>query len=336
MQDLNLIQRILKNRYVIPILNINLLLSSIGAIVADVLTPIAPFSLWVGGGCIIILSIAILIQFITKADQFFQKLIGNAWCAPTIIVLIIATVMMFGTYFLSKKEGNNGGYLASKFPHIEAMQRDLGLIAKYSKETAENTKIIADNTNKISTQIKNVKKEVSVDPRKEIANLGLSWSIDDFSNALRRGDLTLIELFLKGGMKPTDMRNGASVLLYGMQPKLNNNPTQILRLMKRYGYNIDKHLSDATILKHWHKNLPPYYRAVNKPSGYSSNRFSGPLLMWVVILSTYQGATVDDIAIIDFLISEGAEKDTTLSYLKFCTWLHDTSPYHKIRPMLDK
>src|SRR5690606_29500738 len=43
--------------------------------------------------------------------------------------------------------------------------------------------------------------ENSIDPRKEIANLGLSWNQSDFSEAIRREDLHVIRLFAEGGMQ---------------------------------------------------------------------------------------------------------------------------------------
>ncbi|MEJ0028676.1 MAG: hypothetical protein WDN01_21840 [Rhizomicrobium sp.] len=53
----------------------------------------------------------------------------------------------------------------------------------------------------IDKKMDNVGKETSDDPRKEIANLGMHWSRDDFISAVRDGDTRGVLLFQAGGMK---------------------------------------------------------------------------------------------------------------------------------------
>jgi ankyrin repeat protein len=51
-----------------------------------------------------------------------------------------------------------------------------------------------------------LKRETSDDPRKELANLGVAWSGDNFLTAVKEGDERLVRLFLAGGMRivPTE------------------------------------------------------------------------------------------------------------------------------------
>ena len=338
MKLIQLINQVRANVYFKSIFEINIILTTFGALVADVLSPIAPFSLAVGIILFILLMTSPIFKVVKLTNRWLTTFLGEYWSGPTRWVLFISSLMMIVTYSISSNQADNGGYLASKSETISNIQKELGIITELTKKIEDNTRRTAESTEKISSQIENVKKEVSSDPRKEVANLGLSWDVDAFSKALMSGDLKLIELFLAGGMKPTDIRNGSSVMLYGMQPALNNNPVDILTLFEKYGFDLNTHLIDSGILSHWHKSLPPYYKAENKPKDYSSyhNRFNGPLLMWITILATFQGAGESDLALINYLVDEGVERKTTISYLDFTkSWLEDTSPYIQIRPLIE-
>jgi len=53
---------------------------------------------------------------------------------------------------------------------------------------------------RIDTKLDSVKQETSADPRKELANLGVDWTVDAFFEAIRRGDRRTVDLFVAGGM----------------------------------------------------------------------------------------------------------------------------------------
>lgn len=61
----------------------------------------------------------------------------------------------------------------------------------------------------MGAKLDGVKKETSDDPRKEIANLGMSWSSASFGEAIRRNDVKAVKLFLEGGM-PAHQSDGSS------------------------------------------------------------------------------------------------------------------------------
>jgi hypothetical protein len=52
----------------------------------------------------------------------------------------------------------------------------------------------------IERQVSTLKKENSDDPRKELANRGVSWTVDAFFEAIRRGDVETVAMFVRGGM----------------------------------------------------------------------------------------------------------------------------------------
>jgi hypothetical protein len=59
---------------------------------------------------------------------------------------------------------------------------------------------ISTGVEDVDRQIALVKRETSADPRKELANLGVFWTVDAFFNAIRQGDERIVKLFLAGRM----------------------------------------------------------------------------------------------------------------------------------------
>jgi len=75
-------------------------------------------------------------------------------------------------------------------------------VIKESEQAIQN-EIITKLLN-IQTQLKNVKKEVSDNPKKELANQGIQYTGMNFAETIYRGDVENITLFLKAGMKFSD------------------------------------------------------------------------------------------------------------------------------------
>ncbi|WP_192459120.1 STY4199 family HEPN domain-containing protein [Musicola keenii] len=59
---------------------------------------------------------------------------------------------------------------------------------------------LGSKLNNIGSQLENVKQETSADPRKELANLGISWEQKSLQQAVIRGDLRTVKLLNEGGM----------------------------------------------------------------------------------------------------------------------------------------
>lgn len=78
--------------------------------------------------------------------------------------------------------------------------------AKISKKAMEESSSniqneIVSELSIVNEQLKNVKKEVSENPKKELANQGIHYNGYDFAETIYRGDLDNIDLFLRSGMK---------------------------------------------------------------------------------------------------------------------------------------
>lgn len=142
----------------------------------------------------------------------------------------------FVCIFLSVKSyvaREEGGILAQNLEAVKLAQEKLGIIRSIEKnQKAANEKLDA--------LIIATKKEVSENPRKELANMGINWQEAEFDQAILRKDLIAIELFVSGGMQ---LSSGAfySVLTSG--------DVDIAELLERKS----EITSDASCLKVVHK-----------------------------------------------------------------------------------
>ncbi len=59
---------------------------------------------------------------------------------------------------------------------------------------------VRENLEHVDKKLDTVKRETSDDPRKELANMGIAWTVDAFFDAIRRGDRRTVDLFVAGKM----------------------------------------------------------------------------------------------------------------------------------------
>ena len=303
-------------------------LTTITVVITDILSPLAPFAAYISSALILVLLVSFIASLIPPVDAKFASWFGEYWMLPIVITIAISSAMFLGAYSLGNgTENDSKGFLSSKYPLIETLQQDIGLIEKHTKEIAKNTKEIAlstknidHNTRDISGKLDHLKKEVSSNPRKEIANLGLAWTASAFVNSLMEGDLQVVSLFLNGGMNGTELHKGTSAILFAMQNGISGDSVEILSLLIANGFDVNTNLTDIYLMPYFSNNLAPSnYKAKNKPSGYSAyeKRFTGPLLLWETMLNMQKAPTERDLAVIRFLIENGADKSVTLSYLDY-------------------
>ena len=69
-----------------------------------------------------------------------------------------------------------------------------------STRTLVNTEAIRSDVNEVGKTVAGVKKETSTDPRKELANLGISWDEKNIRAAIVRGVTRVVSLSMDGGM----------------------------------------------------------------------------------------------------------------------------------------
>lgn len=112
-----------------------------------------------------------------------------------LMALIAVVVVILGQ--VSKAKAETGGILATHFESFAYVQKHILDIKTDLKE--------------IKDQLKNVKQEISADPRKELTNLGLQWREDDFENAVQKADLKVLKLYVESDFVPNDLYAGSAV-----------------------------------------------------------------------------------------------------------------------------
>lgn len=105
---------------------------------------------------------------------------------------VFALLLSGGTYVLqgSNQESKEMGFLASQTEFFSRIQGDLGVVNK-------KLDIIVE-------KFDGVKKEVSDDPQKELANKGIQFKYDQFLEMLNNQNLEVLDLFIDDGMKLKD------------------------------------------------------------------------------------------------------------------------------------
>lgn len=157
------------------------------------------------------------------------KLLGRPRPVPTALVAtlgICSVIFAAGAYASSL---NTSGFLASSEPAIARVQASvLGL----EKQSAEINKKL-DSQVALLTDIRSGKSD---NPRVSLNNMGVSWDVWNMLRASQRGDLQVVELFLKGEMPPY-LPAGDSIPSVAIESKFERIAEQ-LELFKKYGYDL--------------------------------------------------------------------------------------------------
>lgn len=166
----------------------SLSLAGVVVTILDLLQPLAAFSAF----AIVFSLIAIAILWAIKGKISKWR---EDWAAGLYFfsgALVLSCVFYF--YQVQNVEAEEVGVLASNFTVVNNLQQSMGLVS-------ERLESIDRSVSAISETIVNLKREVSSDPRKELANMGISWSFDNFYESIFSRDLKVVELFLRGGMR---------------------------------------------------------------------------------------------------------------------------------------
>lgn len=196
-----------------------------GAVVtiSDLAQPIAPFSAYLIG----VTSIVILILLTTKfIVGYWHENLATSLCFASLLFTLSSVLFIYQS---NNTENHDNGFLSSNVELLNRFQTEIGII-KDSTLKSEH------HLSSIDNKLDNVKKETSEDPRKELTNLGVTWSQDNFLQSIERGDLLTIELFLKGGMNP----NSDHWMCLPIRLSLNTqNPVEVYDLLKKYNLDIN-------------------------------------------------------------------------------------------------
>lgn len=174
-------------------MKLNMIAKSLGVAgcivtLCDLSEPIAPFADYA-------VLISLLILVLLGMCRLFMKSWPENFSVATYLFGIL--LILSGTLLFLKDgipDAKEKGLIASKVEVIESLQRSLGIVSRQLTEVNANLKTI-------STKMDNSKKEISQNPRKELANLGVIWSGESFYEAIKSNDKLLMNLFFKGGMQ---------------------------------------------------------------------------------------------------------------------------------------
>jgi hypothetical protein len=274
------------------------------AVVSDVLVPLG----WLTLGVAVLALLALVVCMLPAkwVDDRGRSWFKGYWRGAVVTSLAVSMVLSLIAFGITRS-APPGGWLGSQVPAVRDLQTQLGII---TVQTAE----IADNTRQINEKIDRLKQETSVDPRKELANIGVSWSTDAFVEALEASDARSVKLFLDGGMSPTVLHKGTSAVVYILQPRLPS-PIPMLELMIKAGFDPNVNLVDGRIFAGY--GLPPHFESADLPPEYAAwqDSFGGPALLWVVIRAAYAGPTASDLEVIKFLVDRGVDTKVTKQFL---------------------
>lgn len=156
--------------------------------IADLAQPVAPFAAYLMGASAIFCLILSFIKLIGR--EFGEGLTVSAYLGTGIFVM--SSILYF--YQASSQERMQKGLIASQVSQFESLQYSLGMIDKKLVS-------IDDNLTSIDRKVGDVKKETSENPRKELANLGLTWTGEDFHSSIMNNDREIIEMYFRGGMQ---------------------------------------------------------------------------------------------------------------------------------------
>ncbi len=163
------------------------------------------------------------------------------------------------------------------------------------------------------------------DPRAQIVQLTGSWSEKGFVDAIVNRDTSIVDLYLKSGMKATTVSGGASAILYGFQGvSQNGDPIALVKTFQAAGFKVDDQLQDSYLMdklsvqgpRSW---LPMPFNSPLAPKGYAGGyrgTFVGSLLFWIVQRSTWLG-TDEDNQVMKYLIDQGVDCKIPLAFLDY-------------------
>ncbi len=212
-------------------------------------------------------------------------------------------------------EDNKQGLLSTNFETVASLQSSLGVISN-------KLDVISEKQDEMKEAIDLVKKETSEDPRKELANRGVSWNASSFWDALIQNDKEAIQLFIDGGFKDLKEEDGSFDFINFMKQNKDLDLFQEL---------FDKGIFDKNILNSLHylgffeefaakenditsevdkKNRDTYIRLYKENA--IANDLHSPVFTNVKITPLLYAIWDKNQSMVDFLIKNGANTDPVI------------------------
>jgi hypothetical protein len=202
--------------------------ASIGAFIGainDLLSPMIAFSGYFLAFMAVLFFVSLLAVMMPSIAKAFSKIpvpyelksfFSEYWAAPFLIGLVVISIAVSGCSYFTSVNSSDGGFIVKTFPEAADLQRSLGIIESNLKSIDQHSANIEKNTQEISSKADNFKREVSDDPQKELSNMGVSWSNESFSQALKRTDYRVVKLFIDAGWNifSEDNDNGNAIATF--------------------------------------------------------------------------------------------------------------------------
>lgn len=313
----------------------------------DLLEPLGPFLLYVFVACLALTAICWIVLYYPKMRKHLPEEGSEAegvtdWVVSGVLLGALGAALS-GVVLLSQHAAGDPkrGLVAELVPAMGAIQERFGIVE-------EKLDTAIERLEEIDAKLENVKKETSEDPRKELNNLGVSWTPAAFASALQSGDLRTVSLFLQGGMHPEVLYEGASALLYTFLPGAAD-PVGTLDLVLESGFPPDKPVLDRRFVddrvmgNYWswdHPDLPPGYGNLLQDTPWDKEvQFEGPVLFWLVLRMVWDGSRVTEQhwQLVRLLLDSGASPDLPRAFLerhRVFDDLDDTGTYERLLAVL--
>ncbi len=135
--------------------------------------------------------------------------------------------------FVSSKSyatAKNGGILASNIQAVSDVQKAMGIAnAVLDEQKTTNKKL-----DYLNEGVRETKRETSSNPRKELANLGVEWSMKGYTEAIAHNDQLALQLFVEAEFDPANqtmaavkaaLQNGRPTILKTLTDGISARPT---------------------------------------------------------------------------------------------------------------
>ena len=127
------------------------------------------------------------------------------FCRDLALFGLISATTLFGTGIgqslvgtpASGPDARSVSLFATLIPELNSLRGDV--------------QVVGEKLDRVDQKLGNVKRETSEDPRKELANLGTSWSGESFLEAVRNGDLRVVRLFVAADASIGDLSGQTSL-----------------------------------------------------------------------------------------------------------------------------
>ena len=276
-----------------------------------------------------------------------RRILGNYWRWPAVEFLAVSMAVLIAANLLTSS-APPGGLAGAAIPGVRSFQESMGVVAAHVTTIKNDTGAIREDTGAIKEDTGQIKEdlgeirdnlgepeqETSVDPRKELANLGVAWTTTAFVEAMKSNDLRTVELFLAGGMSPDVMHKEASAIIFVLQPGMTQSHLPVLELLAERGFDFDATLTDYYIMPSYSDRLPVTFENSDPPAqiyGY----FEGSALLWVVMVASYFGPTEHDHETLNFLLEQGVDTRLAKAYMEATeSWNGDNWPFDAVSDLL--